>query len=182
MNSGRVLIAGGLTVWLGLLVAAVYFVQWRMRSPKSLFTSHPLASPGSRAVVALVGLGFFASYAFANPSVALVADVFLSGLIAYVLAAYAVALTVERGRAKRLGLPEPGTGGTVSAAESAGFLAVALPLAVAGLGMTAYGMVNELVGNGSEGLAGLGLGAFALVLAIVMGIFASPLLLVRRRR
>jgi hypothetical protein len=182
MNPGRVLVASGLTIWLGLLVALVAFVRWKMRFPKSLFTSVAATPMATRVITGLVGLGFFASYAVANPSVALVADLFASGLIPYVLAAYAVALTVERRRAKRLGLPEPGTEGTISFAESAACLAIAVPFAVAALLFTAYGIVNELGGNGSEGLAGLGLAAITWFMAIAMSRLASPLLLARWRR
>ena len=124
----------------------------------------------------------FAGTAFFVPTVAWGADWFASGLVIYVLAAYVVALTVERRRAVRLGLPEAGTGGTTSFAESAVFLAVAVLLAVAALVMIWYGIANELGGNRGEGIAALGLGAAALFMALFMGLFASPLLLARRRR
>lgn len=81
----------------------------------------------------------------------------------------------------RLGLPEPGTGGTTSFAENAVFLAIAVPFAVAALVLIVYGIANELGGNRGEGIAALGLGAAALFMAIFMGLFASPLLLARRR-
>lgn len=77
----------------------------------------------------------------------------------------------------RLGLPEPGTGGTISFAESAVFLAIALLFAAAALALTVYGVANELGGNQREGGAALGLGAAAWFIAIFMGLFASPLLL-----
>jgi hypothetical protein len=134
-----------------------------------------------RVLSVLAGLVIFAGFAFSAPNVAWVVTVFASGLVAYVLGAYAVALTVERRRATRLGLPEPGTGGTISFAESAVFLAIAVPFTVAALVLTVYGIANEF-GNGGEGGAALGLGAVAWFIAIVMGLFASPLLLVRWRR
>jgi hypothetical protein len=127
------------------------------------------------------GLLIFAVTAFFLPTLAWVVAWFASGLVIYVLAAYVVALTVERRRAMRLGLPEPGTDGTTSFAENAVFLAIALPFAVAGLVLIVYGIANELGGNRGEGVAGLGLGAAALFMAIFMGLFASPLLLIRRR-
>jgi hypothetical protein len=101
--------------------------------------------------------------------------------VIYGVGVYVVALTVERRRAKRLGLPEPGTDGSVSFAETAVFLAIALPFAVAGLVLMVYGIANEVGGNRGEGLAALGLGGTALFLAIVMGLFGSPLLLTRGR-
>jgi hypothetical protein len=183
MDASRFLIAGGLTVWLGGLVAAAGYVGWRMRFPRSLFRSGYESMPvAGRVLSGLVGLAIFAGTAFTYPTVAWVFTVFASGLVIYVLAAYAVALTVERRRARRLGLPEPGTDATVSFAESAVFLAIALPFAVAALVLTVYGTANEFGGNGGEGGAALGLGAVAWFLAIVMGLYASPLLLVRRRR
>lgn len=184
MNPGRVLIAGGLAIWIGVLVAAAGYVRWKMRFPKSLLTSVGDTPVGAQVIAGVVGLGIYAAYSFSNPNVALVANVFVSGLVLYVLAAYVIALTVERRRAKRLGLPEPGTGGTVSIAESAVFLAIALPFAVAALLMTVDGIANEVGGNGREGLAALGLGAMAWFIAIVMGLFGLPLfpLLTLRRR
>jgi len=184
VNLDQVLTAIGLTVWLGVLVAAAGYVAWRMRFPPSRFNPDAAAPIATRVIGSLVGLAIFGYYAFAAPNVIVVVDVFLSGFITYVLLAYAVALTVERRRAKRFALPEPGTGGTASIAESAAFLAIALLLAVAALLLTIYGAANELGGNGREGLAGLGLGAFAWVIAMVMGIYGLPslLLLLRYRR
>jgi hypothetical protein len=98
------------------------------------------------------------------------------------MVAYVIALEVERRRAARLGEPEPGTAGTVSFAEFAVFLAIALPFAVGALALTVYGIANEIGGNRGEGTAGLGLGAAAWFIALFMGLFASPLLVARWRR
>lgn len=124
----------------------------------------------------------FAVATYLVPTVAWFAILFATVLVVYVIAAYVIALIVERRRASRQGLPEPGTDGTTSYAESAVFLAIAVPVAAGGLAMTVYGITNVAGGNRSEGLAGLGLGAAAWLLAIFMGLFASPLLLARRRR
>ncbi len=175
----RILTAGGLTVWLGGLVAAAAYVRRRMRFPKSMYVRTRFPSGRSAPIS---GLLIFAVTAYFVPSVAWAATIFGSGVVIYGLGAYVVALTIERRRAMRLGLPEPGTDGTISFAECAVFLAIALPLAVGALGLTVYGVANELGGNRGEGLAGLGLGAMAWFIAIVMGLFASPLLLLRWRR
>jgi hypothetical protein len=169
-----------LTVWLGGLVAAAAYVRRRMRFPKSMYAGLLGSPPGWFGVIS--ALLIFAGTSFFVPTVVWAANWFASGLVIYVLGAYVVALTVERRRAMRLGLPEPGTGGTTSFAECAVFLAIALPFAVGALGLTVYGVANELGGNRGEGLAGLGLGAMAWFMAIVMGLFASPLLLLRWRR
>lgn len=128
------------------------------------------------------GLLMFAVAAYVVPMVAWVAVIFGSGVVIYGLAVYVVALTVERRRAKRLGFPEPGTDGSSSFAESAVFLAFAVLFVVAALVAAAYGIANELAGNRGEGGAALVLGGAALFIAVVMGLFASPLLLIRRRR
>jgi hypothetical protein len=54
--------------------------------------------------------------------------------------------------------------------------------AVAALALAVYGIANEVAGNRGEGGAALGFGAAALFIAIVMGLFGSPLLLARWRR
>jgi hypothetical protein len=131
---------------------------------------------------AISGLLSIAIAAFFVPTVVWGVNWFASGLVIYVLGAYVVALTVERRRAMRLGLPEPGTSGTPSFAESAVFLAIAVPFAVAALVLIVYGIANEVGGSRGEGGAALGLGAGALFIALFMGLFASPLLLARRRR
>jgi len=179
MNSDRLLMAIGLTVWPGLLIAAVGYVSWRMRIP----TTRPgvPASKATRAIGALVGVAIWGSIAYYAPGHAFVWDLIASVLIPYVLLAFAVALTVERRRAKRLGLPEPGTDGTVSVAQSVVFLAIAAPFAAAALFLTVYGVANEVGGNSKDGLAGLGLGAFAWFMAILMTLFSLPML-VRLRR
>jgi hypothetical protein len=179
----RILTAGGLTVWLGGLVAVAAYVRQRMRFPKSMYQFmyqvDPLRSLGWYTRIA--ALLAFAVTAYLVPTVAWVAAIFGSGVVIYGVGVYVVALTVERRRAKRLGLPEPGTDGSSSFAESAVFLAIALPFAVAALVLIVYGIANELGGNRGEGLAALGLGGMASFLAIVMGLFGSPLLLIRRR-
>jgi hypothetical protein len=175
VDAGRLLTTAGLTAWLGTLVAAATYICRRMRFPKSMYAG--LLGGSSGWVGAIAGLLIFAFTAYSIPTVAWVATVFASGLVIYGLGAYVVALTYERRRAIRLGLPEPGTSGTISFAESAVFLAIALPFALAALVLTVYGIANELGGNGSEGGAALGLGAGAWFIAIFMGLFASPLLL-----
>jgi hypothetical protein len=174
----RILTAGGLTVWLGGLVAAATYVRRRMRFPKSMYTRTRFPSGRSAPIL---GLLVFAVTAYGVPTVAWVATIFGSGIVIYVLGAYVVALSLERRRAIRLGLPEPGTGGTPSVAEFAVFLAIAVPFAVAALVLIVYGIANEVGGNRGEGGAALGLGAGALFIAFFMGLFASPLLLARRR-
>lgn len=178
MNPSQVLTAVGLTVWFGVLVAAAVFVSLRMRFPKSLFARDaPLAT---RLMGSLVGLILYGYYSFTSPNVVMVFDIFLSGLIPYVLGAYAISLTVERRRARRLGLPEPGTGGTLSMAEGPVFLAIALPFAAVAVFLTVYGIANEISGNSGEGIAGLGLGAAAWFIAIFMGGWGFGVLWLRR--
>lgn len=183
MDAARILTAGGLTVWLGGLVAGMAFVRRRMRFPKSMYRftyqTDPWRSLGwyTRVPALLI----FAVIAYQVPTVAWVAAVFGSGVVIYGVGVYVVALTVERRLANRLGLPEPGTDGSSSFAESAVFLAFALLFAVAALVLIVYGIANELGGNREEGLAALGVGGMAAFLAIVMGLFGSPLVLIRRR-
>jgi hypothetical protein len=179
MDVPQVLTAGGLTVWLGALLAAAAYVRLRMRFPKSMYAGLRGRPPGWSGAIA--GLLAFAITAFFVPTIAWGVNWIASGLVIYTLAAYVVALTVERRRAMRLGLSEPGTGGTTSFAESAVFLAIAALFAVTALVSIVYGIANEVGGNRGEGGAALGLGAAALFIAIFMGLFASPLLLARRR-
>jgi hypothetical protein len=179
MDAARLLVAVGLTVWLGALVAAAAYVRWRMRFPKSMYTGLSRGSPGW--LGAISGLLTVAVTAYLVPTVAWGVNIIASVLVTYGLVAYVIALTVERRRAMRLGLPEPGTAGTNSFAEFAVFLAIAVAFAVAALALTVYGIANEIGGNRGEGGSGLLLGAIAWFLAIGMGLFASPLLLARRR-
>jgi hypothetical protein len=174
----RILTAAGLTVWLGGLVAAAAYIRLRMRFPKSMYVRTRF--PSGR-YAPIFGLLIFAVTAYVYPTVAWVATIFGSGIVIYVLGAYVVALSFERSRAMRLDLPEPGTDGTISFAEFAVFLAIAVPFAVAALVLTVYGIANEFGGKRGEGGAALGLGAMAWFIAIVMGLFGSPLLLIRRR-
>jgi hypothetical protein len=154
-----------------------------MRFPKSMFISNPAPPLATRVIGALVGLGLFVYYAFSAPSVALAGDVIASAIIPYVLVAYAVALTIERRRAKRLGLPEPGTSGTMSGAEGVVLLAVAVLFGAAAALFTIYGITNQLGGNRGEGVAGLVLGAIAWVIALVTGLFGQlSVRVVRSRR
>ena len=175
MDASRLLVAAGLTVWLGGLVAAVAYLRRRMRFPKSMYGGMLGPAPGWSGAIGL--LISFAVGAFFVPMVAWFAILFATALAVYVIGAYVIALSVERKRAARQGLPEPGTAGTTSYAESAVFLAIAVPIAVAALGLTVYGIVNEFGGNRSEGGAGLGLGAGAWFMALFMGLFGSPLLM-----
>jgi hypothetical protein len=182
VDASRVLTAGALTVWIGALVVAVAYIRRRMRFPKSMYQfmyqADPLRSLGW--YTRIPALLTFAVAAYLVPTVTGVATMFGSGLVIYGLGVYVVALRVERRRAKRLGLPEPGIDGSTSFAESAVFLAIALLFAVAALGLIVYGIANELGGNRGEGLAAFGFGGMASFLAIVMGLFGSPLLLIRR--
>lgn len=130
----------------------------------------------------IVGLVLFAVTAFSVPTVAWVFTLFTTGFVIYGTGAYVMAVTVERRRATRRGLPEPGTAGTISFAENAVFLAIAVPCAVTALALTVYGIANEIGGNRGEGGAGLALGACAWFITFFMGLFASPLLLLRWRR
>jgi hypothetical protein len=182
MNPIEVLTAGGLTIWLVALVGIAYVVQKRVRFPKSLFTRGAGVPLATQVIGALAGVVIWAYYAFTTPNVVLVVDIFLSGFIPYVLAAYAVSVTLERRRARQLGLPEPGTGGTLSFAEGPVFLAIAFPFAAVALFLIGYGIWNETSGNRGEGLAGLGLGAVASFIAIAMGLFGFGVLWVRRVR
>ena len=178
------LTAVGLTVWLGGLVAAAAYISRRMRFPRSMYQFMYQADPLRSSVWfrSIAGSLMFGIIAYLVPTVAWVATLFGSGVVIYGVGVYVVALTVERRRARRLGLPEPGTDGSLSFAETAVFLAIALPFAVAALALIVYGIANELGGNRGEGLAALGLGGVALFLAVGMGAFGSPLLLTRRRR
>lgn len=169
MDITRLLIAGGLTAWLGGLVGLTIFVSRWMRFPKSLVPGSVAWIPAQIRVP--VGLPIFAYVAYGAPQVAWPFLVFASGLVVFALGAYFVALRVERRRAERLGLPEPGTSGSLSLAEFRVFLAIALLCAAVALCLTGYGIANEVSGNYSEGGAGLALGAMAWFLAIVMGSF-----------
>jgi hypothetical protein len=180
LDAGRVLFAAGVTLWLGVLVAASVYVTRRMRFPRSMYAR---ASTGSTTWPGAIGTFIsFAVAAFFVPMVVWVLTLFTTALFIYVMVAYVIALEVERRRAARLGEPEPGTAGTVSFAEFAVFLAIALPFAVGALALTVYGIANEIGGNRGEGTAGLGLGAAAWFIALFMGLFASPLLVARWRR
>jgi hypothetical protein len=183
MDAARVLTAGALTVWLGGLLAATTYISRSMRFPKSMYQfmyqGNPLRS--SAWFRSISGFLMFGVAAYLVPTVAWVATIFGSGVVTYGLGVYVIALTVERRQAKQLGLPEPGTDGSTSFAESAVFSAFALLFAVAALALAVYGIANEVAGNRGEGGAALGFGAAALFIAIVMGLFASPLLLIRRR-
>ncbi|HEV2035122.1 MAG TPA: hypothetical protein VGU71_13150 [Candidatus Dormibacteraeota bacterium] len=179
MEGGRLLIAIGLTVWLGGLVAAVAYTRRHMRFPKSMYARYSWFPSRYRAIA---GLLLFAAAAYWEPMVAWVATVFASGLVIYAMGAYVIALTYERRRAMRRGLPEPGTAGTISFAESAVFLSIAVLCAIVALALTVCGIANEIGGNRGEGGGALVVGAMAWFLAIVMGLVGSPLLLFRRRR
>lgn len=179
LDPSRLQIAVGLTVWLAALVAAIAYLSRWMRFPKSM---HARGFSGLvRSVRAIAGLVLFAGTAYSVPMVAWVVTLFMTGFVIYGLGAYVIALTVERRRATRLGVPEPGTEGTISFAENAAFLAIAVPCALIALALTVYGIANEIGGNRGEGVAGLGLGAFAWFITLFMGLFASPLLLRWRR-
>jgi hypothetical protein len=119
----------------------------------------------------------FAVGAFYIPAVVWPITVFASGLVIYAMGIYVIALTAERRQAMRRGLPEPGTAGTMSFAEFTVFLSIALIFGIAALALTVYGIVNEVGGNRGEGGAGLGLGASAWFIAVFMGLFGSPVLI-----
>lgn len=179
MDTGRLVAAVGLTVWIGGLAGGVLYVSRRMRFPKSVYAGNNPSSPGWFGVV--VGSTMIGVAAYSVPNVVWVCAVFASGIVIYALVPYLVALRFERRRALRLGLPEPGTAGTKSVAEFVAALALALLCAAAALALTVYGIANELSGNPGEGGAGLAFGAGAWFLALVMGLFSSPLFLWRRR-
>jgi hypothetical protein len=179
MDASRFLVAGGLALWIGGLVAAAAYISRRMRFPKSRYARDSGGAPGWLGAIA--GLILYAVTAFAVPTVAWVFTLFATGVVAYAIGVYVIALTTERRRAIQRGLPEPGTEGSLSVAEFAVFLSIAVPFAVAALALTVYGIANEAGGNRGEGGAALGLGAIAWFIAVPMAFFASPLLLVRRR-
>jgi len=145
-----------------------------------MYQLDPLRSSGWYS--SITGLIAFAVAAYLVPTVAWVAAIFGSGVVIYGVGVYVVALTVERRRAERLGLPEPGTGGTTSVAESIVFLAIAAPFGLAALGLTVYGVANLFGGHQGEGGAALGLGGMAWFMTIATGLFAGPALLARWRR
>jgi hypothetical protein len=180
LGASRLLPAVGLTIWLGALLTATTYVSRRMRFPKAMYARGFSGSVTTLRTIA--GLILFAVAAVSAPTVALVFTMFATGLVAYGMGAYLIALKVERRRATRLGAPEPGTAGIFSVAESAVFLAMAVPCAVTALALTVYGIASELGGNRGEGAAGLGLGAAAWLMTFFMALFASPLLLLRWRR
>jgi hypothetical protein len=179
MDASRFLVAGALTLWLGGLVVAAAYISRRMRFPKSRYARDSGGTLGWLGAIA--GLILYAVTAFAVPTVAWVFTVFATGVVAYGVGIYVIALTTERRRAIRRGLPEPGTEGSISIAEFAVFLSIALPFAVAALALTVYGIANEAGGNRGEGGAALGLGAVAWFIAIFMGLYGSPLVFRSRR-
>ena len=148
-----------------------------MHFPK---TNYPRAGAGSSPWLgAIGGLGVFAWTAYSAPMVAWVITLFTTGLVIFAMGLYVVALNFERRRATRLELPEPGTEGSRSFAEFAVFLAFAVLFGITALGLTVYGIANEIGGNRGEGTAGLGLGAFAWLITVCMVFFGSPLLALR---
>jgi len=179
MDASRFLVAGGLALWLGGLVAAAAYISRRMHFPKSMYARDSGAALGW--LRAIVGLILYAVTAFAVPTVAWALTLFATGVVAYAIAVYVVALTTERRRAIQRGLPEPGTEGSLSVAEFAVFLSISVPFAVAALALTVYGIANEAGGNRGEGGAALGLGAVAWFIAIFMGLYGSPLVARWRR-
>jgi hypothetical protein len=146
-----------------------------MRFPKSNYARYAVGSPGWTGAIG--GLLSFAVGAFYIPAVVWPITVFASGLVIYAMGIYVIALTAERRQAMRRGLPEPGTAGTMSFAEFTVFLSIALIFGIAALALTVYGIVNEVGGNRGEGGAGLGLGASAWFIAVFMGLFGSPVLI-----
>ena len=177
LDASRLLLAVGLSIWLGALVAAVTYLGRRMHFPRSNYYRAELGSPPW--LGAIGGLVVFAVTAYSAPMVAWVITLFTTGLVIFAMGVYVVALNFERRRAMRLELPEPGTEGTRSFAEFAVFLAIAVPFALTALALTVYGIANEIGGNRGEGTAGLGLGAFAWFIAFFMVLFGSPLLALR---
>ena len=171
-DASRLLVAGGLTIWLGALLGAITYVSRRMRFPKSMYARN-LAGP-SRWVGSIAGFVLFAATAFSAPTVAWVFTLFTTGFVIYGTGAYVMALRVERRRATRLGAPEPGTAGTISFAENAVFLAIAVPCALTALALTVYGIANEIGGNRGEGGAGAGAGSRGLVHNLFHGAFRQP--------
>jgi len=177
LDLSRLVLAVGLSIWLGALVASVGYLGRRMHFPRSNYArAGPAASP---VVGAIGGLVVFAVTAYSAPMVAWVITLFTTGLVIFAMGVYVPALNYERRRATRLELPEPGTEGTRSFAEFAVFLAVAVPFGITALALTVYGIANEIGGNRGEGTAGLGLGAFAWFLTLCMVGFGSPLLALR---
>jgi hypothetical protein len=150
-----------------------------MRFPKSVYARDSSGAPGWLGVIA--GLILYAVTAFALPEAAWVFTLFATGVIAYGIGVYVIALTAERRRAIQRNLPEPGTEGTLSVAEFAVFISIAVPFAVAALALTVYGIANVAGGNRGDGGAALALGAVAWFIAIFMGLYAS-LLVARRGR
>ena len=183
VDFGRLLVAVGLTIWLGGVASAATYVRRRARFPKSMYAGI-LGNPARSSAwfVVIPGLITFGFAAYTVPDVAWGIALLASGLVTYGLAVYVVALSVERRRAIRLGLPEPGTAGTVSLAEFAAFLAFALAFAAAALGLTVDGIAHEFGGNRGDGVAELGVAAGAWLITFFMGLFASPLLILRGRR
>lgn len=179
MDAGRLLVAGSLTLWFGGLVAGAAYIARRMRFPRSIYARYSGNSPGWLGAIA--GLILFAWTAFSVPTVAWVFTLFASGLVVYAMAVYVIALTIERRRAMQSGLPEPGTEGTISFAEFAVFLAIAVPFAATALALTVFGIGSVIGGNRDDGGAALGLGAVAWFVAIFMGLFGSPMLARWRR-
>jgi hypothetical protein len=179
MDASRLLVAGSLTLWFGGLAAAAAYVARRMRFPKSMYARYSGNSSGWLGAIA--GLILFALTAFSVPTVAWVFTLFASGLVLYAVGVYVIALTMERRRAIQSGLPEPGTEGTISYAEFAVFLSIAVPFAATALALTVFGIGSVVGGNRGDGGAALALGAFAWFIAIFMGLFGSPMLARWRR-
>jgi hypothetical protein len=177
LDLSRLLLAVGLSIWLGALAASGIYLSRRMHFPRSNYAK---AGAGSSPWLgAIAGSLVFAWTAYSAPMVAWVFTLFTTGLVIFAMGVNVVALNFERRRATRLELPEPGTEGTRSFAEFAVFLAIAVPFALTALALTVYGIANEIGGNRGEGGAGLALGACAGFIAFVMGLFGSPLLALR---
>src|SRR5579859_2237957 len=67
MDASRFLVAGGLALWLGGLVAAAAYISRRMRFPKSMYARDAGGAPGWLGAIA--GLILYAVTAFALPTV-----------------------------------------------------------------------------------------------------------------
>jgi hypothetical protein len=166
MNSDPFLVAIGLLAWAGLLVATAGYANWRMRIPASGGVQYSLAF---KVIWVMVGFGFWGIACFYRPDVALVWNLIATAFIPYMFGTWAVALAAERRRAKRLGLPEPGTDGTGSIGQTVVYWAIGLLFGLAALVLTAFGVANQLAGN-SYAMRVLGLGGAAWFVAIWIGL------------
>ena len=118
------------------------------------------------------GAVLLAALASRSPQLVAPFGALATGVLVVVMGPYIATLLIERRLAWQRGLPEPGPFGSPSYAEFAAYFTPTAIFALSSLGLVLYGVTKFAGGDGSEGGAGLALGAGSLFMAIWMGVFA----------